>query len=121
MKTVLYVEDNPVNVYLVQAIFATRTDVAFLTTPTGADGLNLIRQRRPDLILLDFNLPDMQGDEFVRQLRADESNASIPIVAISGDSLHEQRNRMKDLAIADFIPKPFDLDEFERIVNRFLV
>jgi CheY-like chemotaxis protein len=116
VKTVLYVEDNPVNVCLVQAIFAPRQDVRLVIAPTGTRGLELVEQDRPNLILLDLNLPDMPGDAFVRAL----GGAAIPVIAISGDSLQEQRNRMKGLAIADFIPKPFDLDEFERVVNRFL-
>ena len=120
MKTVLYIEDNPVNIALVKAILAPRADIRLTFAIDGATGLAQVEADRPDLILLDLRLPDMPGDELVRRLRERPTLADIPIIAISGDTLSEQRQRMKDLAIADFIPKPFDIDEFERVVNRYL-
>ena len=75
VKTVLYVEDNAVNVYLVQAIFADRTDIRLLTATSGASGLALAEMELPRMILLDLQLPDMAGEEFLCRLRAESSTA----------------------------------------------
>ncbi len=120
MKTVLYIEDSLLNAYLVQAILAPRTHVRFLNATNGKTGMDLARHDRPDLILRDLNLPDMTGDELLRTLRADQTLASIPVVVVSGDALQEQGNRLKDLGVTDYIPKPFNLEEFERVVDRYL-
>ena len=119
-KTVLYIEDNPVNVYLVQAIFEARSDVQLLTAPCGSKGLDLARQHRPRLILLDMNLPDMDGAEFLELLHADETIAKIPVVIVSADALEDQRAHLQALGIADYVTKPFDIDQFERLVDRHL-
>ena len=65
VKTILYVEDNAVNVYLVQAIFDEHAGIHLLTATSGKMGLEFAQKQRPDLILLDLNLPDMDGEEFL--------------------------------------------------------
>ena len=119
-KTVLYIEDNPVNAYLMQAIFDSRPNVRLQVLTHGQAGLDFAAQHRPDLILLDMNLPDMDGEEFLRHLRADEGSAKIPVVVVSADAMGEHRGLCQSLGIADYITKPFDLDQFEKIVNRYL-
>lgn len=119
-KIILYIEDSAVNIYLVQAIFNARTDVQLRTATSGAAGLVEARQNRPALILLDMHLPDMEGDAFVRALRADPSLSAIPVIIVSGDSLTEAAAQLHGLAVADYVSKPFDIDQFEQVVNRHL-
>ena len=119
-KSVLYVEDNAVNIYLVQAIFSERTDFQLLTATNGKTGLEMALAHHPDLILLDLNLPDMDGEEFLTKLRAIDSVAAIPIVIVSADAMEEQRTYFLSLKVADYVTKPFDIDQFERIVDRHL-
>lgn len=119
-KTVLYVEDNPINIFLVQAIFESRDHVRLLTAMRGAIGLDVARQHHPDLILLDLNLPDMDGAEYLQALRADQATAQIPVVIVSGDSVYEQHQHFSDLGVLDFITKPFDISQFETTVDRCL-
>ena len=120
IKTVLYVEDNAVNIYLVQAIFAERTNLRLLTATSGKQGLELAWQERPDLILLDLNLPDMGGEAFLTTLRTIPAVAAIPVVIVSADAMEDQRTHFLGLNVADYVTKPFDIDQFERVVNRHL-
>jgi CheY-like chemotaxis protein len=120
MKTVLYVEDHPVNTLLVEAIFASRPDVRLLTTTLGATGLDMAQQHRPDLILLDLHLPDMTGDVFMRKLRTLEAAANVPVIIVSADALHERQTHLRDLGVAEYITKPFDLSDFERKLDLYL-
>ncbi len=119
-KTVLYVEDHPINVVLVQAIFDARPDVRLLTAVSGGAGLETARKQRLDLILLDRHLPDMKGEAFLRQLRDDAATAPIPVVIISADALTGQDAIFHGLDVAAHIAKPFELARFEEIVNRYI-
>ena len=119
-KKVLYVEDNPVNLALVQAIFDARPHVHLMTATNGCIGLKQAREHRPDLILLDQNLPDMSGAEYLRQLRATGPLANIPVLIVSGDLPHENDATFLKLGVVDFLSKPFDIDCFEMLVDRYL-
>ena len=118
-RTVLYIEDNPVNVVLVQAIFAPLA-AQLLIAGDGSTGLELARQHRPQLILLDMNLPDIDGRAFLKLLRADQAIASIPVVIVSADELLDERKHLATLGVTDYLLKPFDLNEFERLVGRYV-
>src|SRR5687768_1440283 len=98
-KTVLYVEDNPINVFLVQAIFEMRDQVRLITAINGNIGLELAQRHQPHLILLDLNLPDMDGEQYLNQLRADEATAKIPVVIVSGDAMNEQQRHFLNLGV----------------------
>ena len=119
-KTVLYIEDSPINVLLVQAIFAPLSAQLFIAGD-GSAGLELARQHRPHLILLDMNLPDMDGIAFIKQLRGDPAIAGLSVVVVSADELLEERKPLAALGVADFLIKPFDIGEFERLVERYLI
>ena len=103
-RTILHVEDNAVNAFLVEAIFAEHPAIRLVTATSGMIGLELAQSERPDLILLDLNLPDIAGEEFLSRLRAAEATAAIPIVIV------ERRWRWKisgpavlRLNVADFV------------------
>jgi CheY-like chemotaxis protein len=119
-KQVLCVEDNATNLLLLQAIFQTRPHVRVLTATLGRTGLEVARQHHPHLILLDLRLPDMHGEEYLLQLRADTAIADIPVVVMSADPLDEHTLPWAKLGVVAYLTKPFDLNEFDKTVDRYL-
>jgi signal transduction histidine kinase len=119
-RTVLYVEDNLTNVRLVERILARRPGVRLLTAMQGRLGLDLIREHRPDLVLLDIHLSDLQGDEVMRLLREDARTREIPIVVISAT---EDARILKHL-IAEgaraYLTKPLDAQRLLTLVDEIL-
>src|SRR5205807_2434081 len=89
-RTVLYIEDNLDNVRLLQRVMTCRPGIQLLTAMQGSLGIDLARQHRPDLILLDVHLPDLHGDEVLRRLRAGPETEHVPVVVISADATHAQ-------------------------------
>jgi PAS domain S-box-containing protein len=110
--TVLYIEDNVGNVRLLERLLVHRPNVRLLTTLEGSVGVDLARQHRPDLILLDVHMPDLSGFEVLELLRADERTAAIPVVMLSADASHEQIQRFRDAGARDYLTKPLDLQHF---------
>jgi PAS domain S-box-containing protein len=115
---VLYIEDNLANVRLVQRILARRPGIETLTAMQASLGIELARIHHPDLILLDLNLPDMPGVEALRRLRADAVTANIPVVVISADATASQIARLTEEGAADYLPKPFDIQEFLAVIDQ---
>jgi len=115
--TVLYIEDNLANVRLVERILAQRAGIEVVAAMQGSLGLELARSKRPDLVLLDLNLPDMSGVEVLRRLRADVATASIPVVIISADATANQFERLRQEGAADYLSKPFNVAQFLAVVD----
>jgi len=111
-QTLLYVEDNPANLTLVEQIIARNPDIHLLTAVNGKNGIEIACGSRPDVILMDINLPDISGIEVLKILRSDPATADIPIVAISANAL--PRDIKKGLASGFFryITKPIKVNEF---------
>lgn len=118
--TVLYIEDNLANLALLEGVVAYRPGVRLLSAMQGGMGRDLARQHRPDLILLDVHLPDMEGDEVLRQLRADPASRGIPVVALSADATPHQIERVRAAGAADYLTKPLDVTRFLAVLDRFL-
>jgi PAS domain S-box-containing protein len=118
--TVLYIEDNPSNFKLVERLLGRRPGVKLLTAMSGAAGLDLARQQRPDLVLLDLHLPDMHGSELLRRIHADPALASTPVVVISADVTGDHVKHLLDRGAHAYLPKPLDVQDFLRIVNNVL-
>ena len=116
-RTLLYIEDNLSNLRLVERILARRPEVTLLSAMQGSTGLELARQHRPDLVLLDLHLPDIQGDEILRQLRADPRTAQLPIVMISADATTAQIERLRAAGASDYLTKPIDVRAFLALVD----
>jgi GAF domain-containing protein/ActR/RegA family two-component response regulator len=115
--TVLYIEDNQPNVELVQHILGFRPGVTLLTAPDGASGVRIARRYQPDLILLDLNLPDLQGDDVLARLRAEERTAAIPVVMISADATPGQIDRLLAAGAREYLTKPLDVKRLLAIVD----
>lgn len=108
-RTVLYVEDNPSNVQLMRRILARRPEVRLVVAVDGASALELAREVRPSLVLLDLHLPDLPGEEVLRRLRADPRTARTPVVVLSADAMPGQAERLTAIGADGYLAKPFDL------------
>jgi hypothetical protein len=106
---VLYVEDNPVNAELMRAIVAQREGFRLEIATDGEAGLQAVRHLRPDLVLLDMNLPLLDGAQVLQHMRADPALASIPCVAVSANAMATDIQRALDAGFADYITKPFPM------------
>ena len=104
MKQIAIVEDHPDNRLLVQMILEGRYDLA--AYETGAEALVGLRQHKPDLLLLDISLPDMDGAELLRQLRADATLRDLPVVALTAHAMSGDRERFLALGFDDYVTKP---------------
>jgi CheY-like chemotaxis protein len=117
--TVLYIDDSAINVQLVERILDERPAVQLFTAGTAAEGLRLAEAEKPALILLDRRLPDMAGEQVLRRLKASPGIAGIPVVMISGDSGRQAVAELLDLGASAFLAKPFDVDQFLSVIDRF--
>ncbi len=117
---VLYIEDNLANFALVQKVFARLGGLELLSAMQGQMGIELAAQHAPDLILLDLHLPDIDGEEVLRRLRADERMRDIPVIILSADATSMQRERLKAAGAEDYLTKPLELAGFVEAVERAL-
>jgi signal transduction histidine kinase/ActR/RegA family two-component response regulator len=118
--TVLYIEDNPSNLRLIERVLARRPGVALLTALQGGIGIELARSRPPDLIFLDLHLPDMPGAEVLQRLRAHDDTAQIPVVILSADATSRQIERQIAAGASAYLTKPVDINEVLRLVDETL-
>jgi hypothetical protein len=117
---VLCIEDNPVNLRLIERILARREGVRMLSATTPSLGLELARAHRPDLVLLDINLPDMDGYEVMRCLRENPHTRHIPVVAVSANAMPADLERGKAAGFADYLTKPINMDRLMQAVDKAL-
>ena len=116
---ILYIEDSPSNRLLVRRILVVE-DYEVLEAEDGIIGIELARQEHPALILMDMNLPDVDGYEMTRRIRATPELADIPIVAMTANVMEGDREKSLKAGCVGYIPKPIDVDELPRQVERFL-
>jgi len=116
-QTVLYIEDNPSNVKLVEAILARRPEVTLLVATQGGLGLELAREHRPTVVLLDLNLPDMSGEQVLQRMRGDERTADLTVVILSADATPGQIARLRRAGADDYLAKPFDIEQFLAVID----
>lgn len=118
---ILHIEDNLANLKLIEKIFSQRSDVEVVAAMHGSLGLELARENRPSLILLDLHLPDVEGEQVLLRLREDPITASIPVVIVSADATPGQIQRLLASGATSYITKPIDvrelLDVFDRTVG----
>jgi PAS domain S-box-containing protein len=115
-RTILYVEDNLANLALVQRILARRPGVKVIPCMQGELALDLARVHRPELILLDLHLPDINGEEVLRRLRRIPETRDIPVIIISADATSGVRERLATEA-QGFLTKPIDVGQFLETVD----
>jgi len=110
--TLLYVEDNPVNALIISELVARRGDLQLHIAVDGVSGVRRALELRPDLVLLDMQLPDIDGHEVLRRLRAHPSLAQVPVVALSANAMPEEVDRALRAGMSDYWTKPLNFTAF---------
>ncbi|MGV8866791.1 MAG: ATP-binding protein [Janthinobacterium svalbardensis] len=119
-RKVLYVEDNPANLILVEQLIARRSDLGMLSAVDGHLGITLARQHQPDLILMDINLPGISGTEVLGLLRVDPLTAHIPVIALSANALPRDVRKGLDAGFLRYLTKPINVPEFMEALDTAL-
>ncbi len=119
-RVVLYIEDEPLNVLLMEEVFRTQPGWTLHVAQDGGSGVQMAAKLRPDLALIDMNLPDMNGLEVLRRLRAEPATADLLCVALSADALNEQIAAALAAGFDDYWTKPIDLNRLIEEVRRVI-
>jgi two-component system, cell cycle response regulator DivK len=117
--TILYIEDNPLNRRLVRKLLTTK-GYQVLEAIDGLTGLEMIRTEKPDLVLLDVNLPGIDGLDIVKQLRTMPEIAHTPVIALTANSMHGDRERCLAAGCDAYLAKPIARQELYNMLHRFL-
>mgnify|MGYP001232431969 CR=1 FL=1 len=114
----LYIEDNAVNVMLVEELVHSFTSLSIVSEVNGLTGVARAQTLLPDLILVDMQLPDIDGFEVLRRLRADPRTAGIRCVALSANAMPDDIARARAAGFDDYWTKPIDIDQFLAALSR---
>jgi CheY-like chemotaxis protein/anti-sigma regulatory factor (Ser/Thr protein kinase) len=112
LHTLLYVEDNPANLKLVEQIIARHPDMRLLTAVNGNLGIGIARDNQPEVILMDINLPGINGFEVLKLLRSDPATAHIPVIAISANAMPRDIKKGLEAGFFLYLTKPIKVNEF---------
>ncbi|MBF0250726.1 MAG: response regulator [Alphaproteobacteria bacterium] len=115
---VLYVEDNPDNLTLMEHVMALIDNVRLISAHTGELGVEMAEIHRPDVVLMDINLPGINGDEAMLRLRAMDKTKDIPIIAISADAMPADIRAAMDAGFDDYLTKPINIAEVAAAVRK---
>lgn len=116
---ILYIEDNPQNMRLVRKMLRVG-GYDMLEATDGISGVNLAVSERPDLILMDINLPDIDGMEATARLKAMQEMAHIPIIALTANAMHGDRERFTDAGCDGYLAKPVTKNELLNMIAYFM-
>lgn len=119
MKTVLIIEDNDNNLYMMQFILS-KLGHTVRDARDGASGVALAKDIRPDLILMDIQLPVMDGYTATRQIREDPRLAAVPIIAVTSYAMVGDREKALEAGCTDYVEKPIDPAAFIQILDKYL-
>ena len=119
-RLVYYVEDNETNVEVMRGVLAQRPQIEMSSSALGLDGLMAMRQRPPDLILLDMQLPDISGLELLRHIQQDPALATIAVIVVSADATSAHMEQALTLGAQYYVTKPLDVQRFLEIVDHVL-
>jgi len=119
-RTLLYVEDNPANMKLVEQLIARRPDLRLLTAVNGTLGIELARAAQPQVILMDVNLPGISGIDALKILRDDPATAHIPVVALSANAMPRDIAIGFEVGFFRYLTKPIKVKEFMNALNAAL-
>ena len=115
--TVLYVEDNPANLELVKRIFKKRAAYRLLVAVNAEQGIDIAKDQQPDLILMDIDLPGMDGFEALAVLKQDEKTKHIPVIAVSAHAMKSQVEKGESAEFVDYVTKPINIEELFRAIE----
>jgi CheY-like chemotaxis protein len=116
-RTLLYVEDNPANVKLVEQLIARRPDICLLSAVNATLGMKLARDNQPEVILMDINLPGISGVEALKILREDPATAHIPVVALSANAMPSDIEKGLQAGFFWYLTKPIKVKEFMDVLD----
>jgi CheY-like chemotaxis protein len=116
-SSILYIEDNPANVMLMEHV-AARMAITFATAHNAELGIALAGKMMPNLIIMDINLPQMDGYEALKCLKKNPDTASIPVIALSASAMENEVARGKAAGFVEYHTKPIDVDEIAAAISR---
>jgi PAS domain S-box-containing protein len=119
-RLVLYVEDNPANVTFMRDLVSTVENVDLIVAPTAEMGIELARGRRPDVVIMDLNLPGMSGLDALRALRALPETKDIPVIALTAAASERDKRRGMEAGFCEYSTKPVNVDEFVTALEALL-
>jgi signal transduction histidine kinase/CheY-like chemotaxis protein len=120
VTSILYIEDNLANIEVVARFLRSRPGLRLQSVVSGQEGLELASREIPDLILLDLHLPDLSGDEVLRQLRAVAATAGIPVAILSAEAAPAVIRDMRGRGVIAYLTKPLDLTELGQLIDSFV-
>jgi len=111
----LLVVDDEIDITEVTQKFFTKRGIETFTASEGNEAIQIIQEKNPDLILLDYNLPGLSGKEILKKIR-EEFKLGTKVIIVTGFEIEEIKNETKDLGVQDYVHKPLDLNKLEKIV-----
>ena len=117
--TILYVEDNPDNRLLVKRILLSE-EYSLLEETDAMDALNVLKTARPDLILMDINMPDMDGYTLTAKIKSLPGFERVPILALTANVMRGDREKTLEAGCDGYIQKPLDIDQLTREIEKFI-
>jgi two-component system cell cycle response regulator DivK len=118
--TILYIEDNPDNRLLVKRILLSE-NYSILEAIDAKDALKVLESARPDLILMDINMPDMDGYTLTAKIKSMPGFERIPIVALTANVMRGDKEKTLEAGCDGYIQKPLDIDQLTREIERFMM
>jgi len=118
-KTVLIVEDNELNMKLFQDLLEAH-DFKTVQTKNGHDVVDMAREHKPDLILMDIQLPEISGLDVTKMLKADEGLKSIPVIAVTAFAMKGDEQKIREGGCEDYISKPISVTDFLDVIKKYL-
>lgn len=117
LHTLLYVEDISINRELMTAIVDEIPNLNLICAETGRKGVELAKREKPHLIIMDINLPDMDGYEAFKLLKSDEETKNIPVVALSADAMEQAKMKASETGFVEYLTKPFNMADLLSVLN----
>ena len=117
---IVYIEDNPSNIAFMEDLLADFERVELLTAPTAEIGIELVRARRPDVVIMDINLPGMSGFEATQKLATWPETRDIPVLALSAAAKIRDTARVTDAGFYRYLTKPVKVDELTAVLDELL-
>lgn len=117
---VLYIDDNPGNLRLVEQILKQRTHINLLTAQTPALGIELAKTKQPELVMLDINMPGMDGYQVLEVFKLDSRLKNIPVIAVTAYAMERDIERGKRAGFSEYITKPLDIIYIRTLIDRLL-
>lgn len=117
--TILYVEDNPDNRLLVRRVLLSE-DYSLLEATDAMDALNMLKTTRPDLILMDINMPDMDGYTLTAKIKSLPGFEQVPILAVTANVMRGDKEKTLEAGCDGYIQKPLDIEQLTREIEKFL-